>query len=209
MLAEAWTPHEIIDCVWKYRTGSSYFSPGEPGQWHYSNTDYILLGLVIEKVPGKSFSANLWERILDPLEMKSSVLLQDVPPPGSVSGNLAPPFDIETTRWNLSQGWRAGGVTSTPLDMSLFIRALMYKHLFTNPDTLELMNSTVFAPPFNADYGLGLIVFGSGIWGNIGQTPGFESVIAYRESDDFVVVAWTNCSTSGVNLLARQATNLH
>ncbi|WP_052728408.1 serine hydrolase domain-containing protein [Domibacillus tundrae] len=66
-----WTPPELVDFTRKRQQ-----AVGVPGQvFHYSDTGYILLGLLIEKVTGKPFHENLHERIFQPLNMNDSYLL--------------------------------------------------------------------------------------------------------------------------------------
>jgi D-alanyl-D-alanine carboxypeptidase len=61
----AWTPHELVAV-------SSRGPRGEPGRWAYSNTNYVLLGLVIEAVAGTSVERELARRIIEPLDLQST-----------------------------------------------------------------------------------------------------------------------------------------
>jgi D-alanyl-D-alanine carboxypeptidase len=63
-----WHPDEVVAAV-----GQPWFAPG--AAWAYSNTNYVLLGMIVEKVTGQSFAHELRERILAPLELSSTGLL--------------------------------------------------------------------------------------------------------------------------------------
>ncbi|MGN9841873.1 serine hydrolase domain-containing protein [Nonomuraea sp. H19] len=103
---------------------------GEPGErFSYSNTNYVLLGLIIEKVTGRSLSAELTRRLFAPLGMSRTYL--PTRPPQGIKGphghGYHPdaegrPRDVD--RQNASLGGAAGGVISTAHDVSAFYRAL-------------------------------------------------------------------------------------
>ncbi|MEV0611750.1 serine hydrolase domain-containing protein [Nonomuraea sp. NPDC050404] len=103
---------------------------GEPGAgFAYSNTNYVLLGLIAEKVTGRSLSAELDRRLFRPLGMKHTYLTTK--PPQGIKGphghgyypdDKGRPRDID--RQNASFGGAAGGVVSTSHDLSAFYRAL-------------------------------------------------------------------------------------
>ncbi|MEW9548407.1 serine hydrolase domain-containing protein [Nonomuraea sp. NPDC050783] len=103
---------------------------GEPGAgFAYSNTNYVLLGLIVEKVTGRSLSAELERRLFVPLGMKHTYLTTK--PPQGIKGPhghgyhpdaKGRPRDVD--RQNASFGGAAGGVVSTSGDLSSFYRAL-------------------------------------------------------------------------------------
>ncbi|MFI6793074.1 serine hydrolase domain-containing protein [Nonomuraea sp. NPDC050383] len=103
---------------------------GEPGAgFAYSNTNYVLLGLIVEKVTGRSLSAELERRLFVPLGMKHTYVTTR--PPQGVKGPhghgyypdaKGRPRDVD--RQNASLGGAAGGVVSTSGDLSAFYRAL-------------------------------------------------------------------------------------
>ncbi|MCA9886606.1 MAG: beta-lactamase family protein, partial [Anaerolineae bacterium] len=81
MLTRAFTPEELVQVV--ADSGLSEFEPGAEGRWSYSNTGYILLGLIIEKATGKSYEENLNERIIEPLGLEQTYLQTGEPEPGA------------------------------------------------------------------------------------------------------------------------------
>lgn len=182
--------------------GEPSFLPGAQGQWSYSNTGYILLGLVIESIEGQPIADVFAKRIFDPLEMNDTVYWTDVPSPelGLPRAFVAIPFDVETTDWNLSQGAAAGAVISTEEDMHVFIRALLAGDLFTDPQTLAVMQDAVATgSPGIPAYGIGLMEKASGAWGHGGQTLGFESEVSFIPEHNTSIVGW---GTSSQNIMA-------
>ena len=97
--------------------GQYLYSNSHRCQWMYSNTGYILLGMVLEAAGGQSYADLLQDRIFSPLEMNNTELLEGVPYVNSiVDGYFVFPYDINTTEWNGTQGWAAGAIISTATD---------------------------------------------------------------------------------------------
>lgn len=203
MLTRAFTPEELVKRV--ADSGQSYFAPGVEGQWHYSNTGYALLGLIIEKATGKSYEENLRTRIFEPLGLKQTYLLTGQPKPGALPhAYYQQPFDYTTDEWNASQGWAAGAVVSTPDEFAAFLKALFAGKLYKQPATLDLMKAHT-AAGVNA-LGQGTVyahgmLDNNGVLGHGGQTLGFQSDGGYIPDKDVTIVMWSNSATSAVNRL--------
>ena len=200
-LEAGFTPAELVqDAV---DNGSPYFAPGEEGKWYYSNTGYVLLGMIIEKVTGEKLADLYKSRIFDPLGLESAVLIRGVPQAGEITTQgywwLEEGERINTTRWNGSQGWAAGAVAMTASDLATYGKALAAGELFQNPETL--MEMLTFDPDatngVGAPYGLGLFdVAGDGsVWGHGGQTLGFQSLWYTDPEKGIIVVGLTNSAT--------------
>ncbi|WP_165360637.1 serine hydrolase [Candidatus Chloroploca sp. Khr17] len=84
MLTRTFTPEELVQVV--ADSGLSDFEPGAEGRWKYSNTGYILLGLIIEKATGRSYEENLQARVFEPLGLAA-----DLPADGPARGGCAAP----------------------------------------------------------------------------------------------------------------------
>lgn len=182
--------------------GEPGFAPGADGQWSYSNTGYILLGLVIEALEDRPIAEAFETRIFAPLGMAETVYATGVPTPemGLPRAFAALPFDVETTDWNLSQGAAAGAVISTAADMHVFIRALLNGDLFTSADTLAaMMDAVPTGTPGLPAYGIGLAEKLPGVWGHGGQTLGFESEVVLFAESGISAVGW---GTSSQNIMA-------
>jgi D-alanyl-D-alanine carboxypeptidase len=201
MLARAFTPEELATLV--ADSGLSYFEPGAEGEFHYSNTGWILLGLIIEQATGKSYEENLQERIFEPLGLEQTYLQTGQPEAGALpQGYYHSPFEYTTGEWNASQGWSAGAVVSTPEEFARFLKALFTGQLFTQPETLDLM---LQAPASVVDplgpgtvYGHGMFD-NNGVLGHGGQTLGFQSDGGYVPDKDVTIVMWSNAAESNVS----------
>ena len=185
--------------------GQPTFSPGAEGKWAYSNTGYVLLGLVIEKIERRPLAESLEARIFAPLGMEHTLYVDGVPDPelGLPRAFFAPPFDVETTEWNMSQGAAAGAVVSTADDMHVFIEALLAGELFSQEATLAEMQVTVPTGSGTIpSYGIGLGEKAKDTWGHGGQTLGFESEVAFFELPGLSMVGW---GTSANNIMGAGA----
>jgi D-alanyl-D-alanine carboxypeptidase len=190
-LAKIWKIDEWLDIA---AAQEPYFSPGQG--WTYSNTDYILLGLVIEQATGRSWRKEFRKRIIEELNLENTLL----PEPGdlSIPGNYSHGYMdlgtglVDVTRVDPSMADAAGGSAGvmTAADMARFLDAVMAGDLFKNPETLnEMLTSSAEIPegtlPFKGavGYSLGMMkfVFSGGIEmvGHSGDTAGFSSFMFY------------------------------
>jgi D-alanyl-D-alanine carboxypeptidase len=200
-LEASYTPAELVQ--YAADNGSPYFAPGTEGQWHYSNTGYVLLGMIIEQITGQTIGDLLQTRIFDPLGMESATFLEGVPQPGEITTQgywwTEDGQRVNTTNWNASQGWAAGAAAMTAADLARYGQALAAGELFQNPETLNEMLTFYPAAKFSVGgpYGLGLIDFaGDGtVWGHGGQTLGFQSLWYVDPAKDIVVVGLTNSAS--------------
>lgn len=204
------TPEELVQVG---ADNPAYFAPGEEGQWHYSNTGYVLLGMIIESLTGNDLGTLYLDQIFKPLGMDSAFLLEGVPQSGDLDthGYWFQPdgTSLDTTNWNASQAWAAGGVVMTAADLATYGKGLAAGELFQNPETLQEMLTWNEAAELSVGfpYGLGLGDFaGDGsAWGHAGQTLGFQSLWYIDPENDIVVVGLTNSASykadSFVNVL--------
>jgi D-alanyl-D-alanine carboxypeptidase len=191
-----YTPEELLEFALENTEPS--FAPGTDGAWSYSNTGYILLGLIIEDVTEQALEDVFADRIFTPLGMDDTFFWNDssLPEFGLPANYIEAPFEEEVSSWNMSQGWAAGAVISTADDMATFITALMNGELYEDEATLDMMTDAVYAEGLLANYGIGFMsritIHSEDTWGHGGQTLGFESVVEYDVADDISIVIWTN-----------------
>jgi len=195
-----WDVETVLDLA---ATQAPYFPPGEG--YMYSNTDYTLLGMIIEQVTGRSWREEVRSRILDPLGMDDTAVRD----PGDISmpdGHAHGYADIgsgvvDVTYADPSMAGAAGGnaIISTAADLARFIDALLAGVLLQNPVTLAEMMTFVDAPDEHGMiywYGLGLekYIFPGGITaiGHAGGAVGYGSVMYRAPDHDITIVGLGN-----------------
>jgi D-alanyl-D-alanine carboxypeptidase len=168
------------------RIGLSAGSTNAPGAaWSYSNTNYILAGLIIERMTGHSYRTEVSRRILRPLGLRHTYFEgadPDIRGPHMhayvpwIDGNLR-----DFTHYNMSWAYSAGEMVSTAHDLNVFFRALLGGRLL-RPAQLAQMETTVPEDPAQPDaagYGLGLywVQLPCGkVWGHDGGTIGHQTI---------------------------------
>jgi D-alanyl-D-alanine carboxypeptidase len=195
LLTQGYTPDELVQ--WTIDNGEPYFEPGAEGQYKYSSTNYVLLGLIIEDLTGQELADVFEERIFTPLGMDDTFLWNDVPEDDFGLPESYAPGGDNVSDWNMSQGWAAGGVISTADDMHLFIQGLLTGELFNDDQTLASMQEDpIHSTDYLYDYGLGINreEDQGNTWGHRGQTTGFISNVRYNVTNDISIVTWTNSS---------------
>jgi D-alanyl-D-alanine carboxypeptidase len=183
-LTKIFTPAEILTYV-----EAPSFPAGT--SWEYSNTNYILAGMIIETVTGNNIIDEIRSRILTPLNMDStymeitetSTLLEAHP------WNLGVDVDFIPREALSSSSWSAGAIKSNAHEMATFNNELLTGNLLT-PASLAEMQTFV-----SNYYGLGLsqiFNFSSTQWGHGGLVFGFSSYALYDTSYHTTVVVLTN-----------------
>lgn len=150
-----WTPQELIDYTRKYQS-----AVGIPGKkFNYSDTGYILLGLIIEQVTGKSFAKNLTDEIFAPLGMCDSYLMFHSESVNHSQRDIEKIWvnNVEVSGFNsLSCDWAGGGIVSTTADLLRFNLALRNGQLISK-STLETMDRCNHRFQPGIHYGLGMM----------------------------------------------------
>jgi D-alanyl-D-alanine carboxypeptidase len=206
MPSRVWTPQELIAIA---NAMPRRFAPGATSFWDYSNTNYILLGLVAEEVTGQPIGTLLRTRVFEPLGMASTYF--------STETSLLAPYaegyvDLSGIRnfavgtlINPTTAGAAGAVVSTAGDLLRFVEALAAGELIS-PAAHAARLTTVPASrvrlpgeSFDVAYGLGVLV-GDGWIGHDGAIPGYEAE-AYSKSGVGTVVVLINKSTVGFAVL--------
>lgn len=162
----------------------------EPGSgWHYSNTNYTLLGMVIETVTDMQLAEAYRTHIYEPLGMVSTFLdcYEDTVIDVVHGYTLFEDATTDLTELHESIGWSAGGLVSTAPDLIAFARGLFGGELFDDPESLIVMTT----PAPGSSYGLGIMLQGE-YMGHAGYIAGFRSVLNYAPEFDTVVVILYN-----------------
>lgn len=144
------SPEDHIKRYKKHKLNKDCHAPGS--QYRYSDTHYLLLAMIVEKVTGKSLQENLYTRITAPLEMKDTYKDNWDSVYVNVMHQYLHRLDI-TKKLHPSFEFGGGGVITTTNDLAVFIKALLANKLFKNEQTLLDMLKYD-----NSRYGSGIMV---------------------------------------------------
>ena len=197
--AKIWTIRVKLDLAAAH---PPVFAPGT--SYKYSNTDYTLLGLIIERATGHSWRHEVSRRVIGPLRLSGTSL----PAPGHRS--LPTPYahayaevdgkNVDQTRVDPSVAGAAGGeaLVTTVQDLARFLDALLKGQLFRHSDTLRQMLAFAPAPDVGGQvgYGLGIEqrVFPGGIEliGHLGTAAGYTAYVARLRRQHVTIVSALN-----------------
>jgi D-alanyl-D-alanine carboxypeptidase len=198
-----WKPEELAQIGIKE---SPLFDPGK--EWFYSNTNYVLIGLVLEKVTGKPIGDLYREQIIEPLDLKNTSFPEpadsSIPEPHAqgytLQGESSGREPIDSTDWSTSEAWTAGQMISTADDLLVYGRALGTGEGLLSPEQQsERLDSFVSdVPPLNQPPLKGDLAYGFGLgkdhgWvGHNGEIPGYNTYLFYHPEIDAVVAVEVN-----------------
>ncbi|MEV4510429.1 serine hydrolase domain-containing protein [Dactylosporangium sp. NPDC049525] len=176
MRYRSWAPRELLAYSWGE---APLFEPG--AGWSYSNTNYILVGLLIERVTGRPYGSEVTRRIIRPLGLHQTEVPGHDPDiagphahgylPLERDGGVVP---VDITRYEPSIAWAAGEMLSSAADLNRFYGALVRGRLLPAPLLAQMQATT--GPE---SYGLGLLSLtlpsGATLWGHTGGIFGYET----------------------------------
>jgi D-alanyl-D-alanine carboxypeptidase len=177
---EHWRPRQVVAMA---TDNGLLFEPGTA--WSYSNTNYVVAGLLVERVTGTSITRQLERRIIRPLGLRHTWFANDtaaMPPPrlhGYMPLDLEPPLaDADITWFNPSFFWASGALVSNVDDLDRFYDALFDGRLLPRRLLAEMLTPVDPGAP-GAAYGLGLEIYtlpcGAVVAGHTGALPGYNS----------------------------------
>jgi D-alanyl-D-alanine carboxypeptidase len=189
---------------------SPLFDPGT--EFNYSNTNYVLLGLVLEQVTGKSIGELNRKQIIEPLGLKDTSFpdLADTSLPEpyaqgyTLQGKSSGEKPKNATDWNTSWTWTAGIMISTVDDLLVYGRAMgTGKGLLSPAQQEERIDSLASdvppfdQPPLKGDFGYGLGLMKEHGWiGHGGVMVGYNTALYYNRELDAVLVVEVNSDIS-------------
>jgi D-alanyl-D-alanine carboxypeptidase len=215
---KAWKPNELLRIAFAHPVNAA-----PDTEFEYSNTNTVLLGLIIEKVTGMSASQAFEQRLFAPLGLKQTSLpladewrIPDPHPRGyqyltnfetvddyavpkaqlaaALDGSLKP---LDFTDSNPSWAWTAGGGISTARDLATYVKAMVGGGLL-NPAMQKIRFDSIRDISSGAGYGLGIAKFGP-MYGHDGQLPGFSSFMAYDPKTDTALIIGCNLAAEPRN----------
>lgn len=169
---------EMIDRITKYE------SAFEPNSAHkYSNSNYYLLGAILENKTQKSFSENLNERIVKKLNLKNTFIPIEIEIKNNESFSYLFDGNVweKTPEWNNSLAFASGDIMATPTDLTAFMHGLFNGKLVSTT-ALEQMKT------MEDYYGKGMIIAPFGdkkFYGHTGGIESFRAVVGYNEEEKF------------------------
>jgi D-alanyl-D-alanine carboxypeptidase len=161
------------------------FDPGS--EYHYSNSDNIVVALMVEAATGTSYEDQLRERVYKPLGLRKTSLPRgpNLRKPFIHGYSQDPPEDVSE---DLAAGWAwaSGGIVSTPADLNTFIRAYVGGKLFdqrTQAKQRRVIEGGSSEPPGPGMNSAGLAIFRyetpcGTVWGHTGNTVGYTQFAA-------------------------------
>lgn len=186
-----YSPNEVLEVS---KSHKNLFKPGE--YWSYSNTGYVLLALIIEKIESKTFEQVIKERISDPLNLTT---LRVAPKETPSNLALAHNKDIVITN-NFSQPVGAGNIISNSKDMAVFLSALLTGKIIPIEMVHDMMKDLY--PMFDKGlyYGKGIMVYDinddnktNTVWiGHSGGTETYKAIVAYDTQTKAIITISIN-----------------
>jgi len=191
---------KILNKYYEYETNTSAkFPPGKG--FYYSDVNYVLLAMIIERVTGETYHAQLKARVFDPLGMENSYLEHYEEPRGDqpLSHAFLSTMDL-VTDINTSMDWGGGGIVSTCEELNTFFRMLMNGKLFREKTTLSQMLGAADKGLGGTDYDYGLGIMKRSIHELIlyGHGGAYDCDVFYcPEKDISVCMSLNQMSTHG------------
>ena len=180
------TPKALVD---RFRDKALEFQAGE--KWNYSNSGYVLLGYLLEKVSGQTYADFVTENIFRPLGMKdsgydsnSAIILHR-----ATGYSPSPKGPVISGYIDMTIPFSAGALYSTTRDLLLWEQAL-YGGKVLSPASLKKMTT-----PYKQDYGCGLMIHtakGHLEFEHGGGIEGFNTEMAYYPDDKLTVIVLAN-----------------
>jgi len=197
-----WEPDDLLEVI---RGSSLRFAPGT--RHEYSNSNYVLLGVVLEAVTGEPYRALVRRLVREEAGFDRTYYL-DYPGDARIANGYDESiFDLgrrnlTAFRESLETGaYAAGGILSTAPDVAGFVRALFTGEILTEA-TLSRMRTFVDAEdedvPTQRGYGLGvrnLVIDGRSLVGHTGTIPGYSAIAMHHDDPEYTIAVLSNLST--------------
>jgi D-alanyl-D-alanine carboxypeptidase len=188
-----WTPQELLSYAFSQ---PALFAPGS--SFNYSNTNTVLLGLVVEKLSGQALHTYIEQHILVPEHLNHTSFPTDASfPTPNAHGYTRQTPDGQTadaTDWNPSWGWAAGAMISDLSDLHAWAKILATGGLLKPATQVEREKFLTAQGMGTAGYGLGMFSVGGWI-GHNGSLPGYQTAAVYLPAQQATMVVLVNSDT--------------
>jgi D-alanyl-D-alanine carboxypeptidase len=199
---KVWKPAELVAYLLDEKP------PFEAGKgWDYSDTNYIVLGMIIEKVTGRKFYDEVNTRLLKPLKLTGTIPQDGPKLKGVVQGYAGPNNPFGGTDEMIANGkfainpqfeWTGGGYASTAQDLARWAK-MIYEGKAFSPELLPQVLDGVSAPMLGGEtkYGLGVIIRKTPLgtsYGHSGFFPGYMTDMMYFPEHKVAIAVQVNTS---------------
>lgn len=206
----SFTPREVLAYGFGHK---NTFKPGK--KFQYSNSNLILLGLVVEKVSGRRLADFIDTQVLRPARLHHTLFPQGAefpePHPRGYTNQTPSGAEADATDWNPSWAWAAGAMISDLHDLRRWADIVATGKLLSPQTQAQRLRTLPTGLP-GLSYGLG--IFRTGGWiGHNGSIPGYETVTVHLPAKKATLVIMINTDTTSggqepSTLLARAITGI-
>lgn len=194
-----WSPEERLAYILDEKP---LFEAGKG--WAYADTNYIVLGMIIEKIAGRAFYEEITHRILRPCELKDTLPADKRKIPGLIPGYADRPSPFKKQGRTMVDGtfvinpqaeWTGGGFVSTPLDLARWARILFTGNIISDALIKEALEGKPAYTGPGDQYGLGIMIWKSGhgdVLGHAGWFPGYLSLMGFYKEKKIAVALQIN-----------------
>lgn len=187
-----WLPMELLNFAFSH-TPNFYFPVGKG--FHYSNTNTIILGMLIEKITGTDLKTQITNRIYTPLGLQNTGFLANgTELPGTHGRGYYEETYVEgkdlTEYYDASWGWAAGSAYSTPSELQKYVERMVLGGFLSN--AMQQRRMTDMIESANGGYGLCILHRGT-FYGHNGGYPGFTSSMYCSKDKNCTIIIYFNC----------------
>jgi D-alanyl-D-alanine carboxypeptidase len=192
-------PRELVEFVLDKKP---LFPAGQG--YSYTDTGYILVGMIIERAAGSTYYAELQKRFLDPLKLTLTVPANTRDIPGLSPGYMSPSNPLGLPAKTVADGkmlfnpaneWTGGGLATNPGDLVRWAKALYEGKAMPKPYRDDLLKSVPCDKSGKTRYGAGVVIQESGlgkIYGHDGWFPGYRTILVYLPARKVAIAMQTN-----------------
>jgi D-alanyl-D-alanine carboxypeptidase len=194
-----WTPEERLSYIFDSKP------PFAAGQgWEYSDTNYIVLGMILERLLGESYYAAAEKRLLRPLGLQNTLPSDRRELPGVIVGYAGRDNDLGGYDASIVDGrmavnpqfeWTGGGMASSAEDLARWAKLMYEGKAFSSALLPTMLDGVPAKLGPNTSYGLGVIIrqTPSGpVWGHSGFFPGYATEMLYNPATKVAVAIQVN-----------------
>jgi D-alanyl-D-alanine carboxypeptidase len=198
---KSWTGEERLAYLFD---AAPPFAPGEG--WEYSDTNYIVLGMIVERAGGASYYDQLRKRILEPFGFRDTIPVESRMVPGLVQGYAGDKNPFGGSDEMIKDGkfavnpqfeWTGGGLAATATDLARWAKTLYEGTVLGERLTSELLTGVPARLGPETQYGLGVIIRPTALgttYGHSGFMPGYQTDVMYFPALKAAVAVQVNSS---------------